>query len=169
MGGARQLASHEDYVKLEALVESGLSVHSAAQQIGLPLGAFKSRNADREWYEQIQAKEETCRAAAVDNLIDRRVQSGEAGDTLTKAWAVRNHPEGYGETTKIEISGKIEHEHRGVFAIGDLARVAAELGVLEQLGLTGSQGALPAAREVPARRPEDAVDQPGDLPPARSA
>jgi hypothetical protein len=162
---SRKVASHNDYVKLEALVESGLSVYQSAKQIGLPLGAFKSANGDREWFEQIKAKEETCRASAVDELIDRRVQSGEAGDALTKAWATRNHPE-YGDKTQIEVTGRVEHEHRGEFALGHLIAVAREAGVLEQLDHR-LEAALPAASEVPAR-PGGAAKRPaGDLPAAR--
>jgi hypothetical protein len=55
-------------------------------------------------------------------------------------------------------SGK--HDERGVFAIGDLARAAAELGVLGQLGFTRVEEAFPS--ESP-----DPVDEFDDSPEAR--
>lgn len=161
---AKKLAGHNDYVALETLVTTqGISVYEAAQQIGLPLGAFKSRNADRTWYEMICAKAETARASLVDQTIDRRVKSGEAGDSLTKAWAARNHPD-YRERQQVEISGTIQHEAK-IVSLGDLVQVMKESkGFEDELReLEGSGRALPSPpRLLPAPAEPEAGDVPAD-------
>lgn len=163
MPGRKQYAGHNDYVKLEALVESGKTCWEAAQQLGLPLSAFKSRTADPVWYEQIKEREETCRAAMVDKRTEEIVARPDPPQAIFTAWQKANHP-GYREKTQIEVTGSVGHEVEMVVTLGDILKVERESQGLD-LGLgppDQGQGALPGTPEL---LPAPAEREAGSLPP----
>lgn len=157
-------ATEEQFQRWEELIRGGHSPYQAARDVGTTLSALKRGDLVR--HDQMRELSKEIRAGVVDKRMDELALKEEPNAAIVNTWAKANHPEAYAEKSKLEITGTIEHEHRGVFAIGDLVRTAVETGVLQQVGDARPQGALPAAGEVPAGRAGDALDPPGDLPAA---
>jgi hypothetical protein len=160
------IASEQQFQEWERLTnEEGVKPYEASRLAETTLSALK--RGDRVRYEQGMAVSAERQAAKIERMMDGEIGKDLPSPQLVALEAKAYHPEVYGDKTRLEISGTVEHEHRGVFAIGDLARTMAELGVLEQLPDARPQAALSAAGEVSAGRAGDAVDPPGDLPAAR--
>jgi len=157
-------ATHEEYVKLSALVEAGHTLHESAKIIGLPLSAFKRQNADPEWFAQIAERAETVRAGLIDEQIDNLASKSDPSPQIVLARAKAYHP-AYREKQQIEISGTVQHEQK-VVSLGDILDLADELGIeRSQLG-TRSRAALPGAQEL---LPAPADRQAGAVPAARES
>src|SRR6266542_460371 len=140
-------ATHEEYVKLAALVEAGHSLHESAKIIGQPLRAFKRQNADPEWFAQIEERAETVRAGLIDEQVDALATRPEPSPQIVLARAKAYHP-AYRDRQQIEISGQIQHEAK-VVSLGAVVELASKLGILDELRLADRPRAgLPAAREI---------------------
>jgi hypothetical protein len=140
-------ATEEQFQEWEKLIDSGVPRFEASRLAGTTLRRLS--NGDEVRFNQGVELSKERQAAMVEKLIVAQTDRPEPSPQLLALRAKATHPD-YREKTEIEVTGKVEHEHRGQFTLGLLAEVAEELGVLEGHGRR-SDGALPAVAEIPAR------------------
>lgn len=107
MPGHKQIASHNDFVAFQAHVEDGCTLYQAAQKVGLPLGAFKSRNADPEWFAQIKERCETVQAALVDERMAELTSDSERVYPSLEIAKAKAHNPAYRLADKVELTGDV--------------------------------------------------------------
>jgi hypothetical protein len=144
---ASQQASEQQFQAWEAKVDQGVPPFEASRMVGTTLRRLENGDAVRKQKVMELAKER--QAALVETRTEAIVSKPDPPAGIFTAYQKANHPD-YADRTQIEISGTVEHEHRGEFTLGHLIATARKLGVLEQLDHR-PEAALPAAREVPAR------------------
>jgi hypothetical protein len=164
------IASEKNFQDWEAALAEGLTPFEASRKAGTTLSALK--RGDRVRHDEgVESALEAREGYVLETLksnVDRAMQAepvydsdGEPTGEYTYQGGVANKGlELLGKTTgmfvdkrELEITAKVEHEHRGVFAVAELVKLADELQVLDQLGLVADrpEGAVPAAKEIPAR------------------
>ncbi len=156
-----QYASEDQIQAVETAVLEGIAPDVAARKVGTTLSAIKRIDPHR--HGDLIARGREVRRAVVDERMDELAKADDPNPTVVVAWAKANH-EGYRDTTKLEISGTLEHEHNGRFSLVELAALIKERGIDKQLE-DGSRPlpGVPAAREILPGAPERT---PGDLPAA---
>lgn len=144
---ASQQASEQQFQAWEAKVDQGVPPFEASRMVGTTLRRLENGDAVRKQKVMELAKER--QAALVESRTEAIVSKPDPPAGIFTAYQKANHPD-YADKTQIEVSGKIEHEHRGEFSLGHLIEVARRAGIIEQLD-DRPEDALPAAREIPAR------------------
>jgi len=149
-------ATEQQYQAWEKAIDEGDSPYAAAQKAGTTLSRLKDRKyGDPERYHRGMELSRERRAAAVDRRMDSLAERPEPSPALVTAWAKANH-DGYRDKTQIEVTGTVEHEHRGIFGIAQLLERANERGILEQIanrlgtGDARPEEPVPASRSLPA-------------------